>query len=71
MHHSPIGLTSLSQLTYPIIQAPMAGISTPALAAAVSYAGGLGSLENGASSLEHAHAMTMPQPDAIWSILAL
>lgn len=28
----------------PLIQAPMAGISTPALAAAVSQAGGLGSL---------------------------
>ncbi|MFN9110583.1 MAG: NAD(P)H-dependent flavin oxidoreductase [Bacteroidota bacterium] len=44
-------------MTYPIIQAPMAGISTPALAAAVSNAGGLGSLGIGASSLEHAHAM--------------
>ena len=31
-------------LTAPIIQAPMAGVSTPALAAAVSNAGGLGSL---------------------------
>lgn len=31
-------------LRYPIIQAPMAGTSTPALAAAVSNAGGLGSL---------------------------
>ncbi|MBN3775738.1 nitronate monooxygenase, partial [Burkholderia sp. Se-20378] len=28
----------------PIVQAPMAGVSTPALAAAVSNAGGLGSL---------------------------
>ena len=50
-------LSSLAQLTYPIIQAPMAGISTPALAAAVSNAGGLGSLGLGASSLEHAHAL--------------
>jgi nitronate monooxygenase len=32
----------------PIIQAPMAGVSTPALAAAVSNAGGLGSLGVGA-----------------------
>jgi nitronate monooxygenase len=32
----------------PIVQAPMAGISTPALAAAVSNAGGLGSLGLGA-----------------------
>lgn len=31
-------------LTTPVIQAPMAGVSTPALAAAVSNAGGLGSL---------------------------
>jgi len=31
-------------LSHPIIQAPMAGTSTPALAAAVSNAGGLGSL---------------------------
>ena len=28
-------------IQYPIIQAPMAGVSTPALAAAVSNAGGL------------------------------
>ena len=28
----------------PIIQAPMAGVSTPAMAAAVSNAGGLGSI---------------------------
>lgn len=37
---------------YPIIQAPMAGTSTPALAAAVTNAGGLGSLGIGASSAE-------------------
>jgi nitronate monooxygenase len=36
-------------LTLPIIQAPMAGVSTPALAAEVSQAGGLGSLGLGAS----------------------
>ncbi len=35
-------------MTTPIIQAPMAGVSTPALAAAVSDAGGLGSLGVGA-----------------------
>lgn len=38
----------------PIIQAPMAGVSTPALAAAVSNAGGLGSLGIGASSVKQA-----------------
>jgi nitronate monooxygenase len=35
-------------LTQPIVQAPMAGVSTPALAASVSEAGGLGSLGLGA-----------------------
>ena len=37
-------LTDLLGIEVPIIQAPMAGVSTPALAAAVSNAGGLGSL---------------------------
>jgi len=37
-------LTELLGIRYPIIQAPMAGSTTPALAAAVSNAGGLGSL---------------------------
>ena len=41
-------------IEHPIIQAPMAGVSTPALAAAVSNAGGLGSLGLGASSIESA-----------------
>jgi nitronate monooxygenase len=50
---------------YPIIQAPMAGVSTPRLAAAVSNAGGLGSLGLGASTaaqarqmIEETHALT-------------
>jgi nitronate monooxygenase len=38
----------------PIIQAPMAGVSTPALAAAVSNAGGLGSLGVGAMNAQGA-----------------
>lgn len=38
----------------PIIQAPMAGISTPALVAAVSNAGALGSLGVGASTAQQA-----------------
>ena len=38
-------------MTLPIIQAPMAGVSTPALAAAVSNAGGLGSIGIGASDV--------------------
>lgn len=42
---------------HPIIQAPMAGVSTPELAAAVSNAGGLGSLGIGASSVSQAQEM--------------
>lgn len=41
----------------PIIQAPMAGVSTPAMAAAVSKAGGLGSLGVGATNAEGARKM--------------
>ncbi|GED23268.1 NAD(P)H-dependent flavin oxidoreductase [Halomonas halmophila] len=41
-------------IRYPIIQAPMAGVSTPALAAAVTNAGGLGSLGLGASGVDKA-----------------
>lgn len=41
----------------PIIQAPMAGVSTPAMASAVSNAGGLGSIGIGAADAETARAM--------------
>ncbi|WP_426074367.1 NAD(P)H-dependent flavin oxidoreductase [Janthinobacterium sp. DSP2-3-3] len=41
-------------LRYPIIQAPMAGVSTPRLAAVVSNAGGLGSLAIGAGTVAQA-----------------
>jgi nitronate monooxygenase len=44
-------------ITMPIIQAPMAGVSTPAMAAAVSNAGGLGSIGVGASNAEAARRM--------------
>ena len=44
-------------LQWPIIQAPMAGVSTPQLAAAVSNAGGLGSLGIGACSAAQARDM--------------
>lgn len=47
-------LLALLKVQHPIIQAPMAGVSTPALAAAVSNAGGLGSLGVGASKVEQA-----------------
>ena len=45
-------LTDLLQIEHPIIQAPMAGSSTPALAGAVSNAGGLGSLGCAAMSVD-------------------
>ncbi|KGJ05154.1 nitronate monooxygenase [Paracoccus halophilus] len=48
---------SLTHLQVPVIQAPMAGIATPALAAAVSRAGGLGSLGLGSSHADQAAAM--------------
>ncbi|RYX80867.1 nitronate monooxygenase [bacterium] len=44
-------------ITLPIIQAPMAGVSTPQLAAAVSNAGALGSIAVGASKADEARAM--------------
>ena len=44
-------------IKHPIIQAPMAGISTPALAAAVSNAGGLDSLGIGAADVATARQM--------------
>ncbi|MDR5761115.1 nitronate monooxygenase [Caballeronia sp. LZ035] len=47
-------LTSRLGIRTPIIQAPMAGVSTPALVAAVSEAGGLGSLGVGAMNAEGA-----------------
>src|ERR1700734_1282506 len=47
-------LLRLLGIEKPIIQAPMAGVSTPALAAAVSNAGGLGSLGVGAMNAEEA-----------------
>lgn len=50
-------LTQQLDIVYPIIQAPMAGVSTPELAAAVSNAGGLGSLGLGASSVSQARAL--------------
>ncbi len=44
-------------IQHPIIQAPMAGVSTPQLAAAVSNAGGLGSIGIGASTVAQAKTM--------------
>ena len=53
----PVILRESLGLAVPLIQAPMAGVSTPALAAAVSNAGALGSLGLGASDATGAHAM--------------
>jgi nitronate monooxygenase len=50
-------LLELLDIEWPIIQAPMAGTGTPALAAAVSNAGGLGSLGVGAVNAEEARKM--------------
>jgi len=55
MAHSK--LLDLLEIDLPIIQAPMAGVSTPEMAAAVSNAGGLGSL--GVGSTNAAGAQTM------------
>ena len=44
-------------IEWPIVQAPMAGVSTPTLAAAVSNAGGLGSIGIGAVDPARARAM--------------
>ncbi|KXV68319.1 2-nitropropane dioxygenase [Acetobacter malorum] len=45
------------ELTVPVFQAPMAGVSTPSLAAEVSNAGGLGALGLGATKPEQARAL--------------
>ncbi|MGH6694280.1 NAD(P)H-dependent flavin oxidoreductase [Sphingopyxis sp.] len=50
-------LTQLLGIELPIIQAPMAGVSSPAMAAAVSEAGALGSIGVGATDAGGAQAM--------------
>ncbi|MCY1289073.1 Nitronate monooxygenase [compost metagenome] len=50
-------LCRLLGISHPLIQAPMAGVSTPQLAAAVSNAGGLGSLGIGASTVEQVRTL--------------
>jgi nitronate monooxygenase len=51
-----LGAVRAARIEWPIIQAPMAGTSTPALAAAVTNAGGLGSLGVGAMTADAAEA---------------
>ena len=50
-------LTQRLGMSLPIIQAPMAGTSTPAMAAAVSNAGALGSIGVGAVNADGARTM--------------
>src|ERR1700733_8936070 len=50
-------LLSLLAIDHPVIQAPMAGVSTPAMAAAVANAGALGSMGVGATDAAGARAM--------------
>lgn len=64
-------LTRMLGVTYPLIQAPMLGITTPAMVAAVSNSGGLGSLPVGGlhpdkvlSLIREVKGLT-PQPFAV------
>ncbi len=50
-------LLALLGIRLPVIQAPMAGVSSPAMAAAVSDAGALGSIAVGAGDVEAARGM--------------
>ncbi len=50
-------LCAVLRLRWPLLQAPMAGVSTPEMAAAVSNAGGLGALGLGAAGVEGAREM--------------
>ena len=50
-------LLKLLDIRLPILQAPMAGVATPAMAAAVSNAGGLGAIGVGATDAETARQM--------------
>ncbi|RBL90718.1 NAD(P)H-dependent flavin oxidoreductase [Chitinophaga flava] len=50
-------LTTLLNIRYPFVQAPMLGITTPAMVAAVSNAGGLGSLPVGGLPPERVTAL--------------
>ncbi|MDN4634478.1 diguanylate cyclase [Sphingomonas sp. PsM26] len=52
-----MSLINRFELSVPLIQAPMAGVATPSLAAAVSEAGALGSIGVGATDAAGARAM--------------
>ena len=52
-------LLNTLNLTHPIVQAPMAGATTPELAATVSNFGGLGSLGSGMTPPEVLHSLSL------------
>jgi len=52
-----MSLINRLELSVPLIQAPMAGVATPSLAAAVSEAGALGSIGVGATDAAGARSM--------------
>jgi nitronate monooxygenase len=54
---SPRALLQLFAVDHPLVQAPMAGVSTAAMAAAVANAGALGSIGVGATDPDGARAM--------------
>jgi nitronate monooxygenase len=54
-------LTDILKITYPIIQAPMLNVSTPEMAAAISNAGGLGSLPVGGLSPDKTYELISQQ----------
>jgi len=56
-HTATVTLLETLRIDLPIIQAPMAGVSSPALAAAVANAGALGSIGVGATDAEGARSM--------------
>jgi nitronate monooxygenase len=56
-HAASRGLMELIGIRLPIVQAPMAGVSTPEMAAAVSNTGALGSIGVGATDAEGARKM--------------
>nr|WP_275666972.1 nitronate monooxygenase [Dyella terrae] len=55
--HASSSLLNAIGMSVPIVQSPMAGVSSPAMAAAVSNAGGLGSLGVGAMTAEKARGV--------------
>lgn len=67
----PSSLIERLGLSVPLVQAPMAGVSTPALAAAVSEQGALGSIGVGATDASGARAMileTRAQTDRAFNV---